>query len=81
MLTLADLRARGFSNPVRVVHTLCGHILFFTDGVPRKKEGVLNPGKIILLNGAVPKEGDPIYCPGCSYGVRKNQMEWIQLDD
>jgi hypothetical protein len=80
-LTLSELRSRGFSRPVRVVHTLCGAILFFTDGVPRKKEGILNPEKVILINGAHPKAGDPIYCQGCGYGVRKNQMEWVQLDD
>lgn len=80
-MTLADLRERGFSNPVRVIHTLCGAILFFTDGVPGKKSGILNPNKIVLINGASPKDGDPIYCQGCGYGVRKNQMEWVMNDD
>jgi len=80
-LTIEEIKQRShFVNPTRVVHTICGQILFWTDGVPRVKEGVLNPNRIMLANGARPKEGDPIYCEGCGYGVRKNQMSWVMLD-
>lgn len=80
-LTLGDLRERGFTNPVRVIHTICGAILFFTEGVPRVKQGILNPEKVVLANGGKPKVDDPIYCQGCGYGVRKNQMQWVLNDD
>ena len=80
-LTLADVKRQGFVNPVRVIHTLCGAILFFTDGVPQKKEGVLNPERVLLINGAKPAMGDPIVCMGCGYEVRKNQMQWVVKDD
>lgn len=79
-LTLDDLKDRGFSKPVRVIHTICGAIVFFTDGVPKRKEGKLNPYAVVLVNGGHPKEGDPIYCQGCGYGVRKNQLAWV-IDD
>jgi len=80
-LTLAEMRDRGMSNPIRVVHTICGGIVFFHDGVPREKEGKLNPNKIILFNGATPKDGDPIYCTHCSYAVTKSQLEFVLNDD
>jgi hypothetical protein len=80
-LTLNEMRERGFSNPVRVVHTICGGIVFFHDGVPRQKQGKLNPSKVILFNGATPKEGDPIICVHCGYDVRKNQLEFVLNDD
>ena len=80
MLTLDDLRERGMSHPTRVIHSLCGAIVFFTDGVPQKKEGVINPEKVVLINGAKPRMGDPIYCQGCGYEVRKNQLVWV-MDD
>ena len=68
-------------NPVRVVHTICGHVVFFHDGMPRGKAGILDPKKVILFNGAQPKDGDPIYCVGCSYKVQGNQLEWVLNDD
>lgn len=80
-LTLQELKERGFVNPVRVIHTLCGAIVFFTDGHPQKKEGILNPDKCILINGAKPQMGDPIICSGCGYEVRKNQLQWILQDE
>lgn len=80
-LTLAELRERGMRKPIRVVHTICGHIVFFHDGVPQGRRGVLDPRKVILFNGAVPKDGDPIICMGCGYDVRKNQLSWVLNDD
>lgn len=81
-ITTQELKDRfGFVNPTRVIHTICGHIVFFTDGVPRVKEGVLNPDRVVLLNGGKPRMGDPIVCPGCSYEVRKNQLQWLIKDD
>jgi len=74
------LKERGFVNPVRVIHTLCGHILFFTDGVPARP-GILNPNRVVLLNGAKPSEGDPIICTGCGLEVRKNQLEWLKNEE
>ena len=80
MLTLDDLRERGMSHPVRVVHTICGAIVFFHDGTPQAKRAIVNAAKVILPNGAKPRDGDPIICIGCGYEVRKNQLEWV-LDD
>ena len=79
-LTLENLKERGFFHPIRVIHTICGGIVFFHEGVPQRKKGVLNPNKVILFNGATPKEGDPIICPHCQYDVRKNQLEFLIHD-
>ena len=78
--TLQELKERGFSNPVRVIHSLCGAIVFFHNGMPKEKEGVIDPTKVILVNGASPRTGDPIICRGCGYDVRKNQLEWVIPD-
>lgn len=80
MLTLDEMRDRGLANPVRVIHTICGGIVFFHDGVPKGRRSVLNPGKVILANGAKPKEGDPIICIHCGYNVGKTQLEWALND-
>jgi hypothetical protein len=79
-LTLDDLRERGMAHPVRVIHSICGAIVFYHDGTPRGKAGIVNPTKVILPNGIAPREGDPIICMGCGYEVRKNQLEWV-MDD
>ena len=79
-LTMADMRDRGMAHPVRVVHTICGAIVFFHDGTPQTRKGIINPAKVILPNGATPKAGDPIICMGCGYDVRKNQLEWVIND-
>lgn len=79
-LTLNDLKNR-MANPVKVIHTICGGIVFFHDGVPGRKEGVVNPEKVVLWNGVKPRTDDPIYCPHCSYAVRKNQLTWLIKDD
>lgn len=75
-----ELKARGIHRPVKAIHTICGGIVFFHDGVPKGKEGVLNPEKIILFNGAKPRDGDPIVCVHCGYDVRKNQLEFLIND-
>ena len=80
MLTLDEMKERGMSHPVRVCHSICGAIIFFHDGVPQKKQGILNPEKVILINGVKPSDGDPIICQGCGYEVRKNQLLWV-MDD
>lgn len=79
-LTLDDLKERGFSHPIRAVHTICGGIVFWHEGVPQRKQGILNPEKIILYNGGRPKAGDPIICAHCGYDVRKNQLEFLIHD-
>jgi hypothetical protein len=79
-LGLEDLKERGFNNPIRVIHSICGGIVFFHNGVPRGKSGIINPEKVILFNGAKPKDGDPIICVHCGYEVRKNQLEFLIHD-
>lgn len=80
-LTLVELRERGMRAPVRVVHTLCGHIVFFHDGVPKGRQGVIDPRKVILFNGGKAADGDAIYCPGCSLEVGKKHLAWVLNDD
>jgi hypothetical protein len=80
MLTLDEIRERGFVTPIRVIHTICGGIVFFHDGVPQGRKAVINPNKVLLANGVKPREGDPIICIHCGYDVRKNQLEFV-LDD
>ena len=80
-LTYEDLKERGFKRPIRAVHSICGAIVFWHDGIPQGKAAVVNPEKVILANGARPKVDDPIYCTGCGYGVRKNQLEFLIKDD
>ena len=80
-ITLPELRDRfGMKHPVRVIHSLCGNPMFFTDGVPRAP-GVLNPQKVVLKNGAHPRDGDPIVCDFCGYKVPGNQLTWVINDD
>lgn len=80
-LAYEELKDRGFRRPIRAVHTICGAIVFWHDGVPQGKSGVLNPAKVILPNGIKPREGDPIICMGCGFEVRKNQLEFLIKDD
>lgn len=80
-LTREELKERGFRRPIRAVHSICGAIVFWHDGVPQGKSGVLNPERVILSNGIKPREGDPIICQGCGYDVRKNQLEFLINDD
>jgi hypothetical protein len=80
-LTHAELKDRGFRKPIRAIHSLCGAIVFWHEGVPQGKAGVLNPARVILSNGAKPRDGDPIICQGCGYEVRKNQLQFIINDD
>lgn len=68
---------KGLLNrPTRVIHKLCGGILFWYDGVPKANTS-LNPAKTILNNGAHPNLGDPIVCSTCQYDVFPNGMEWL----
>lgn len=80
-LTLEEMKERGMVRPIRAIHTICGAIVFFHDGVPQGKTGILNPEKIILINGVKPKVDDPIICMGCGYEVRKNQLQFLLHDD
>ena len=80
-LDFQTLRERGMRKPVRVVHTICGHIVFFHDGIPRGRQGIIDPKKVILFNGAAPKDGDPIYCVGCGYKVQPHQLNWVLGND
>jgi hypothetical protein len=80
-LSIQELKERGFQRPIRAVHTICGGIVFWHNGVPRGKEFVPNPDDVILFNGAKPRMGDPIICTHCGYDVRKNQLEFLIKDD
>lgn len=68
-------------DPVRVIHSQCGGIVFFHDGLPEGKYGILDPKKCILHNGANARDGDPIICPLCQYKVQPNQLQWVINDE
>ena len=79
-LTMEEIKEAGLSDPIRVVHTLCGAICFWHDGVPQEAYGVIDPRKVLLPNGARAKDGDPIVCKFCGYRVQPNQLEWVIRD-
>ena len=74
-----DLTEMGMKHPCRVVHRLCGGMLFWYDGVPQK-DLALNPAKTILPNGVHPAMGDQIMCSECNFDVLPNGMDWIIYD-
>jgi hypothetical protein len=78
--TFEELKDRGMKSPTRVIHTQCGGIVFFHDGIPKAKMGIINPSNVVLANGAEVKDGDPIICPLCGYKVLYNQLAWVVND-
>jgi hypothetical protein len=77
VLTKEEVK-RFFPEPCRVIHKLCGGILFWTNGYPRSNQPfVLNPDKCLLPNGATPTVG-PIICQTCQYDVLENGLEWVK---
>jgi hypothetical protein len=80
MLTIEEIKETGLKDPIRVIHTICGGIVFWYDGIERGQYIIVNPDKVRLLNGASPRVGDPILCPNCDYIVYPNQLEWLRKE-
>lgn len=74
-ISIEELHDR-MPGAVRVVHTVCGGIAFWYGELPVGKTVVLDPRKVLLVDGRRVSDGDPVICGRCENPIGVQHMEF-----